>query len=186
MRVTTLSVIALIASANLVLASEPSRPAPATPATVSVPAVPVAVYDAELAKRIGADERGMRKYVLVILKTGPKRMPDGPERDAMFAGHFANIGRLAKEGKLAVAGPFTKDPAGWRGLYVFAVEDIAAARALTETDPVIVKGEMVAEYHDWYGSAATMLIPEWHERLVPPAPAADEPPKPAAESSTKR
>jgi hypothetical protein len=29
---------------------------------------------------------------------------------------------------------------------------------------------MVAEYHAWYGSAATMLIPELHEKLqVPPA-----------------
>jgi hypothetical protein len=27
---------------------------------------------------------------------------------------------------------------------------------------------MVAEYHPWYGSAATMMIPELHERLVVP------------------
>jgi hypothetical protein len=29
-------------------------------------------FDAELAKKLGADERGMRMYVLCILKTGPK------------------------------------------------------------------------------------------------------------------
>lgn len=143
----------------------------ATPALAETPAASAAapVYDAALAKRVGADERGMRKYILTILKTGPTRVPDGPERDAMFAGHFANIERLAKEGKLAVAGPFAKDPAGWRGLYIFAVPDIEQARKLTDTDPVIVKGEMVAEYHEWYGTAAAMLIPEWHERLIPPA-----------------
>jgi len=127
-------------------------------------------FDAQLAKKTGADEHGMRNYVLVILKTGPKRMPDGPERDAMFAGHFANMERLAKEGKLALAGPFAKDPDGWRGLFVFAVKDVAEAKALTETDPVIVNGEMVADYHAWYGSAATMLIPELHEKLQPPTP----------------
>ncbi len=185
MHSTTLTFLALLASANLVLAAESSQPKPTAGATsVTGIAAPAAGYDAELAKRLGADERGMRKYVLVILKTGAKRVPDGPERDAMFAGHFANIGRLAKEGKLAVAGPFDKDPSGWRGLYVFAVDDIAAARALTETDPVIVKGEMVAEYHDWYGSAAAMLIPEWHDRLVPPAPApaADGAPEDASKS----
>jgi uncharacterized protein YciI len=126
-------------------------------------------FDAGLAKKTGADEHGMRRYVLAILKTGPKRMPDGPERDAMFAGHFANIERLAKEGKLALAGPFAKDPDGWRGLFVFAVESIDEAKALTATDPVIANGEMVAEYHAWYGSAATMLIPELHEKLQPPA-----------------
>ena len=126
-------------------------------------------YDAALAQRTGADERGMRRYVLVILKTGPTRVADGPARDAMFAGHFANIERLAKAGKLAVAGPFSQDPAGWRGLYVFAVDEIDQARALTETDPVVVQGEMVAEYHAWYGSASLMLSPELHERLVRPA-----------------
>ena len=55
---------------------------------------------------MGADDYGMRQYVLVILKTGPTRVPDGEERDAMFRGHFANMQRLSKEGKLALAGPF--------------------------------------------------------------------------------
>lgn len=128
------------------------------------------VYDEALAKRIGADEHGMRRYVLVILRTGSKRVPDGKERDAMFAGHFANIERLAKEGKLALAGPFSDDPAGWRGLFVLAVNDLDEARRLTEADPVIRNGEMVAEYHRWYGSAATMMIPELHERLTPKTP----------------
>lgn len=132
-------------------------------------APPAASFDAELASRTGADAHGMRSYVLVILRTGPKRMPDGAERDAMFAGHFANMDRLAKEGKLALAGPFAKDPDGWRGLFVFAVPSIGEAKALTATDPVIASGEMVADYHAWYGSAATMLIPELHEKLQPPA-----------------
>lgn len=130
---------------------------------------PVA-YDAALAQRLGADERGMRSYVLVILKTGPTRVPDGEKRQAMFAGHFANIERLAAEGKLALAGPFSEDEQGWRGLYVFAVADVEEAKRLTASDPVIVNGEMVAEYHRWYGSAATMLIPEMHKRVQAPQP----------------
>lgn len=129
--------------------------------------LPAAEFDAALAARVGADERGMRSYVLVILRTGPTRVPDGDERKAMFAGHFANMERLAKEGKLVLAGPFSADPAGWRGLFVFAVDDIEEARRLTATDPVIQRGEMVADYHAWYGSAALMTIPDVHERLVP-------------------
>jgi uncharacterized protein YciI len=132
---------------------------------------PVAGYDAALAKRVGADERGMRAYVLVILKTGPTPVPKGAQRDAMFAGHFANIERLAKEGKLVVAGPFEENAQGWRGLFLFAVDDVEAARALTATDPVIANGEMVAEFHPWYGTAAAMLLPEMHARLQPPAAA---------------
>ena len=132
-------------------------------------------YDAALARRLGADERGMRRFVLAILRTGPTRVADGPGRDAMFAGHFANMERLAREGKLVLAGPFVEDAGGWRGLYLFAVEEIEDARRLTESDPVLQQGEMVADYHPWYGSAAAMLLPGWHERLVPPAAAAAAP-----------
>jgi hypothetical protein len=38
-------------------------------------------YDPKLAASVGADEHGMRNYVLVILKTGPKKVPAGPARD---------------------------------------------------------------------------------------------------------
>lgn len=139
-------------------------------AQTAAPAAPA--YDAALAKRLGADAQGMRRYVLVILKTGPTPMAQGKARDEMFAGHFANIARLAKAGKLALAGPFAENADGWRGLFVMAVETVDEARALTQTDPVIRNGEMIAEYHPWYASAATMMLPELHERLVAPAPAA--------------
>ncbi len=144
----------------------------AEPAPAESPVAPP-VFDAALAAQLGADQRGMRSYVLVILKSGPRRMPDGDERKAMFAGHFANINRLAEQGKLVLAGPFSDDPQQWRGLYVFAVSDFDEARALTATDPVIVNGEMVAEYHRWYGSAAVMKVPAIHATLTPPAAAAD-------------
>ena len=126
-------------------------------------------YDAALAARFGADERGMRAFVLVILKTGPKRMPAGPERDAMFRGHFANMQRLSDEGRLVLAGPLDGVD-GWRGLFVFAVADIEEARRLAATDPVLVNGEMVAEYHAYYGSAAWIGLPDVHRRLQRPQP----------------
>lgn len=131
----------------------------------AAPVAPPPGYDAALAGKLGADDYGMRRYVLVVLKTGPKRMPDGPERQAMFQGHFANINRLADEGKLALAGPFD-GAEGWRGLFILAVSDLHAARALVATDPVIASGEMVAEYHPWYGSAALMQVSEVHKRLT--------------------
>jgi uncharacterized protein YciI len=83
----------------------------------------------------------------------------------MFKGHFANMGRLSAEGKLALAGPFDGVD-GWRGLFVFAVSDIEEARKHVATDPVIVKGEMTAEYHQYYGSAGLMLVRETHEKLA--------------------
>ena len=139
-------------------------------AALLLAATPVAfaqqsTYDEALASKLGADEDGMRSYVLVILKTGPNKMAEGPERDAMFQGHFANMKRLTNAGKLVLAGPFDgKD--GWRGMFVFAVKDIEEAKQLTATDPVLINGEMVAEYHAYYGSAALMTIPETHLRVA--------------------
>lgn len=118
---------------------------------------PPAEYDAKLAASLGADDFGMRQYVLVILKTGPKKMAAGKERDEMFKGHMANIKRLASEGKLALAGPLDGKE-GWRGLFILAVKTIDEAKTLTETDPVIKEGEMIAEYHTYYGSAALMQV----------------------------
>jgi uncharacterized protein YciI len=122
-------------------------------------------FDAELAKALGADDYGMKSYVLVILKTGPNKMPAGPERDAMFAGHMANIKRLAAEKKLALAGPLDGVD-GWRGLFVLAVANIDEAKQLVATDPVIRTGEMIAEYHKHYGSAALMLVNDAHEKVA--------------------
>jgi len=136
-----------------------------SPALAQQPADPPE-HDAALAKRLGADELGMRSYVLVILKTGPTRVEDEQARKAIFAGHFANMARLSEAGKLVLAGPFASDPAGWRGLFVLAVDDLDEARRLTETDPAISSGEMVAEYHGWYGSAALMMTPEIHRKLA--------------------
>lgn len=122
-------------------------------------------FDAELARSLGADDNGMKSYVLVVLKTGPNKVPAGAERDEMFKGHFANMKRLGAEGKLALAGPFDGVD-GWRGLFVFAVSDIEEAKKLVATDPVIIKGEMVAEYHKYYGSAALMLVNEAHAKIA--------------------
>ena len=107
----------------------------------------------------------MRKYVLVVLMTGPRKVPAGAERDEMFKGHFANINRLSAEGKLVLAGPLDGVD-GWRGLLVLAVADIDEARRLVAADPVIREGEMVAEYHTYYGSAALMLVRDAHDRVA--------------------
>ena len=122
-------------------------------------------YDAALARNLGANDHGLRSYVFVILKTGPNRIPPGPERDAMFKGHFANMTRLSDAGKLAYAGPLD-GVEGRRGIYIFAVSDIEEAKKLVATDPVVEKGEMVAEYHRHFGSAALMQVPQTHKRIA--------------------
>lgn len=135
-------------------------------AASSAPAKPISPdYQEVLAKQTGADDYGMRKYVLVILKSGPNKIPAGAERDEMFKGHFANMNRLAEQGVLAVAGPLDGVD-GWRGLFILAVETIEEAQQHVATDPVIIKGEMVAEYHKHYSSAALMLVNANHKQVA--------------------
>ena len=122
-------------------------------------------FDEALAQRTGANENGMRAYVLVILKSSGTPLPKGEARDLMFKGHFANMKRLAGEGVLALAGPLDGVD-GWRGLFVLAVPDIETAKRHVATDPVIVQGEMVAEYHRYFGSAALMLVNEHHAKIA--------------------
>jgi len=126
-----------------------------------------AAYDAAKAQAWGANDNGLRAYTLVLLKTGPKRMPDGPARDEMFKGHFANMQRLANEGLLVYAGPLDGKE-GLRGLFIFATADLEAAQRAVDTDPLIVNGEMVAELHKHFGSAALMAVNEWHPKLIKP------------------
>jgi len=124
-------------------------------------------FDAELAKKVGADKNGMRAYVLAILKTGPKDAEiQGEARKAIFKGHFANMNRLAKEGKLAVAGPFNDPEKKYRGLFILAVATVEEAKALAETDPTVKAGVLIVEYVPWYGSASLMLSNDLHEKVA--------------------
>lgn len=123
-------------------------------------------FNAALAKQLGADAYGMKSYVLVILKTGPndKNITDEKERNTLFRGHFANMGRLAKESKLVLAGPLMEDKPK-RGLFIFNVTTIEEAETLIKTDPAVKAGVFDYELTKYYGSAALMQISEIHDTL---------------------
>ena len=123
-------------------------------------------YDAELAKKLGGNDNGMKSYVFVILKTGPKDAEvKGKEREDIFTGHMANIGRMAEAGQLAVAGPFGKNDKGYRGLYIFNVKTVEEAQALVQSDPAVKAGVFIVDATPWYGSASLMATPDIHKRI---------------------
>lgn len=126
-------------------------------------------FDAELAEELGADDYGMRRYVMVLLKSGERRDQSPEVAAELQRGHMANIRRLAEEGKLVMAGPFI-DGGDRRGIFVFAVETVEAAKALTRSDPAIQAGRLAAEYWPWYGSAALMKLGDIHERIARESP----------------
>lgn len=121
-------------------------------------------YDSALAAAVGADEYGMKQYIVAYLKRGPNRNQDSATAEALQKAHLENIMRMADEGKLVVAGPFMDD-GDVRGIYIFNVATIEEAKALTETDPAIQAGRLEMELHPWYGSAALMLVNNLHKRV---------------------
>ncbi len=122
-------------------------------------------FDSVLAKKYGADEYGMKRYVFAYLKKGPNREQDSIETAKIQKGHMDNIARLAKEGKLILAGPFMDDT-DVRGIFIFNVETIAEAEALINTDPAVKSGRLKMELHPWYGSAALMEVNALHGKIT--------------------
>lgn len=123
-------------------------------------------YDENLAKSLKADEYGMKKYVFCLLKSGTNTTASKEESKKLFEGHMANIGKLAQEGKLVVAGPFMKNDRNYRGIYIFNVETIEEAKALVATDPAIKANLLEAELTPWYATASLQETLKIHEKIA--------------------
>ncbi|MDX1642267.1 MAG: YciI family protein [Balneolaceae bacterium] len=121
-------------------------------------------YNEELANEIGADDYGMRQYVMAFLKAGPNRNQDSTRAAELQRAHLDNITRMAEEGDLVLAGPFL-DNGEIRGIYIFDVKTVEEARELTATDPAVQAGRLEMELHPWYGSAALMKVNEIHGQI---------------------
>ena len=122
-------------------------------------------YDSLAAVKYGADDYGMKKYVMAFLKKGPNRDLDSLKAQELQTAHLENITKMAEEGKLVLAGPFFGE-GELRGIYIFNVPTIAEAQALTNTDPAIQAGSLEMELLEWYGSAAVMAINDIHTTLM--------------------
>lgn len=121
-------------------------------------------YDSSLAKRVGADEYGMKRYVMAFLKAGTVTIRDSVQREEIQRKHLHNIKRLAAEGTLLLAGPFL-DRQSLRGIFLFNVATVEEASTLAETDPAVQAGVLVFELHPPYGTAALMEIPRIHKTI---------------------
>jgi uncharacterized protein len=123
-------------------------------------------FDEKLAKSLNADEYGMKKYVFCLLKSGTNTTTSKEETQKLFEGHMTNINKLAKEGKLVVAGPFMKNDRNYRGIYIFNVETVQEAEALVATDPAIQAKLLEAELTPWYATAALQETVKIHEKIA--------------------
>lgn len=122
-------------------------------------------YDEALAKQVGADDYGMKRYILVMLKTGSNTTESKAKTDSLFAGHMANMGKLVKLNKLVVAGPLGKNDKNYRGIFIFNVKTIDEAKELLATDPAVNAKLLDADLFNWYGSAALAEYLKFDEKV---------------------
>jgi uncharacterized protein YciI len=107
----------------------------------------------------------MTVYYFGLLTSGLNAATIPPaDLPALQAGHMANINRLAREGKLLVAGPFMDD-GDWRGILIFKCASLEEAQALAATDPAVQAGRLKVEIRPWLTMKGNIRDPEF------PAPA---------------
>ena len=123
-------------------------------------------YDENLAKSLGADDYGMKNYFLVVLKTGENKTTDKEFINTGFRGHMDNMGKLVKDGKLVVAGPFGKNTDQFRGIFILQnLKDMEEAKAVVDTDPAVKAGLLGYSIYPWYGSAALPMYLPYSEKI---------------------
>lgn len=122
-------------------------------------------YDSTLAHELGADNYGMKTYVIAFLKSGNKKAKDSAHSAELMKAHLANINKMAEKGQLVIAGPFFGSDS-LRGIYIFDTKSIDSAKAWTATDPAIKYGTLKMELKKWYGSAALMKVNEIHKGIA--------------------
>lgn len=170
-----------VAGPFMLLLAAPALMSPAQSAPGSAPKSAPASAPATAAAAKPALPPGMRGYFLVLLLRAP-RWGEGTEaeRKADFAGHFANMKRMAAEGKLILAGPFDKgadNDGHFAGLFLLTVDSVEAVRKETAQDPTIRNGRFETQILPWFGPVG-ITYPELEQILkekAASAPAA--PPK---------
>ena len=91
-----------------------------------------------------------------MMKRGPNRGQDSVTAKKLQEGHMANINRMAKEGKLAIAGPFG-DNGDWRGIFIFDMKNMEDVKKEVEQDPAIQAGRLAYEIHPWWAGRGSKL-----------------------------
>ena len=91
----------------------------------------------------------MKRYWLVLLQKGPIRNQDSISAEKIQAAHMANINRLAKEGKLIMAGPIGVED-DLRGIFLMNCTDSTEVENFVKTDSAVITGRLVMKYYPWW------------------------------------
>lgn len=115
----------------------------------------IALY-AKPKQKVSADsiKKEMKQYYFVLLTKGNDRTQDSATAAQIQKAHLENIGRLAKEGKIIVAGPFGDD-GNWRGIFIFDAASKEEVEQLLQTDAAVASGRLSFEIHPWWTQTGT-------------------------------
>ena len=120
-----------------------------------VSTTPLEKYDLEKDTSFFAGE--MKRYWLVLLKKGPNRNQDSISAEKIQAAHMANINRLAKEGKLIMAGPIGIED-DLRGIFIMNCADSAEVENFVRTDSAVITGRLIMKYYPWWAGKGKYIF----------------------------
>ena len=104
-------------------------------------------YDFNKDSTVSAGE--MKRYWLVLLQKGPNRNQDSISAEKIQAAHIANINRLAKQGKLIMAGPIGVE-GDLRGIFLMNCADSTEVENFVRTDSAVITGRLIMKYYPWW------------------------------------
>ena len=112
-------------------------------------------YDLETDTSVYSGE--MKRYWLVLLKKGPNRDQDSISAEKIQAAHMANINRLAKEGKIIMAGPIGIED-DLRGIFLMNCADSAEVENFVRTDSAVITGRLIMKYYPWWAGKGKYIF----------------------------
>jgi len=104
-------------------------------------------YDLSKDSTVSAGE--MKRFWLVLLQKGPNRNQDSISAEKIQAAHMANINRLAREGKLIMAGPIGVED-DLRGIFLMNCNDSTEVENFVKTDSAVITGRLIMKYYPWW------------------------------------
>ena len=120
-----------------------------------VSTTPLGKYDLEKDTSVYSGE--MKRYWLVLLKKGPNRNQDSISAEKIQTAHMANINRLAKEGKLIMAGPIGIED-DLRGIFLMNCADSAEVENFVKTDSAVITGRLIMKYYPWWAGKGKYIF----------------------------
>jgi uncharacterized protein len=106
--------------------------------------------------RSGDEVTVMKKYFVVLLKSGGNRSHDATTATEIQSGHMAHINWMAEQNFLHIAGPFA-DESEYRGIFILSVPSLEKAQELVNMDPAVKSGRLIADIHPWWSQIGAIL-----------------------------